>query len=89
MEKYSLVGCLILILYDIIYRNYVETGNLSCLSLFLLLSIQNTNNNKFIIISNLKNPVLITAQKSWKQHRSKKYPKDVVETKPSRYPEIN
>ena len=37
--KYSIVGCHTLILYDIIDGIYVETGNLSCLSLFLLLSI--------------------------------------------------
>ena len=37
--KYSLLGCCSLMLYYIIYRGYVDLGNLSCLSLFLLLSI--------------------------------------------------
>ena len=39
MAKYSLVGLCTLIMYDIIDRRYADMGNLSCLSLFLLLSI--------------------------------------------------
>ena len=39
MGKYSLVGYCTLILYNIIDRSHVETVNLSCLSLFLLLYI--------------------------------------------------
>ena len=39
MCKYSLVVCRTLILYDIIDGRYVKTDNLSCLLLFLLLSI--------------------------------------------------
>ena len=39
MGKYSLVGFRTLILYDIIDERYVETVNLSCLSLFLILSM--------------------------------------------------
>ena len=46
MGEYSLVGCRTLILYYIINGRYVETGNLSCLSLSLLLSIQKTSKKK-------------------------------------------
>ena len=46
MGKYSLVGCCTLIMYNIIDRIYVVTGNISCLSLFLLLSIYKTNKKK-------------------------------------------
>ena len=38
-SKYSLLGWCKLMLYDIIDRSFVDTVNLSCLSLFLLLSI--------------------------------------------------
>ena len=46
MEKYSLLGCRKIILWAIIDRRYIETGNLFCISLFLLLSIYNNNNKK-------------------------------------------
>ena len=39
MVKYSLVECRMEIMYDNIEEKYVVTGNLSCLSLFLFLTI--------------------------------------------------
>ena len=44
---------------------------------------------KFTRISDLRKPVIIMAHKSWKQQKSKKYPKGVVKTKPYRSPEGN
>ena len=46
MVNYSLVGCRKLILYNIIDGIYAVTGNLSCLSLFLLLYIPKTTKKK-------------------------------------------
>ena len=46
MVNYSLMGCRTLILYDIIDERYLDTGNLSYLSLLLLLYIYNTNKKK-------------------------------------------
>ena len=45
--KYLIVGFCTLILNSIIDRWYVETDNLSCLSLLLLLYILKTNKKKF------------------------------------------
>ena len=39
MVKYSLVGCITLIMYIIVDGRYVETGDVSFLSLFLVLYI--------------------------------------------------
>ena len=47
MGKYSLVGCRTLIMYNVINERYVETVNLLCLSLFVLLYIYNINKRKF------------------------------------------
>ena len=43
----------------------------------------------FISIYDIINPVQITAHKLWKQHKSKKYPKGMVKTKPPHPPEVN
>ena len=44
---------------------------------------------KFISIYDLAKPVQITAPKSWIWHKSKKYQKVMVKTKPYHYPEGN
>ena len=53
MGKYSLVERHMLIPYNTIEGQYVVTGDLSCLSLFLFLSIQNNSKkrvNKYVCI---------------------------------------
>ena len=73
MGKYSLIGFYTLILHDIIDRRYVHTGNLSCLSIFLILYILHTNKKKvFKGLRYHKSRTNIMAHKSWKQHKSKK-----------------
>ena len=57
--KYSLVGFHTLIMYDIINGRCVKMGILSLLTLFLLLSIQQTNNKKVLMVYDLTKPVPI------------------------------
>ena len=61
MGKYSLMEPRMVIPYYNIEEKYAVTGNLSCLSLFLFLSI--SNNTKKSVNTNfcLYKPVLITA----------------------------
>ena len=55
--NYSLVGCCTLILHDVIDGRYVEMGNLSCMSLLLLLYIYNTTKKKVYKDLHFSNPV--------------------------------
>ena len=61
MGKYSLVEHRMVIPYDTIEEQYVVTVNLSCLSLFLFLSIKNTTKKSVNIYFCLYNPVQIMA----------------------------
>ena len=88
MVNYSLVGFRTLIMYDNIYGRYLQMGNISCMSLFLLLYTKQTNRKIFkeILISQI--PYKYYGIKTVKK-KSKKILKGMDKTKPSRFPEGN
>ena len=77
MGKCLLVERRMVLPYDTIEGQNVVTGNLSCLLLFLFLSILKTTKKSINTYFRLCKPVRITAHKSWIQHKNNKYQEKV------------
>ena len=72
MGKYSLVEHGMVILYNTIENIYIVTGNLSFLSLFLLLSIYKTTKNIFNTYFRLYKHNNYGKHRTWIQNKNKK-----------------